>query len=190
MSKSITIPTDRGSRVIVEINGVQYIYAAGSTVTVPDAVAACIADSVAMKPGGYRESKFDEAHESLEARVEALEAGGGGGSELPTVTSDDNGDVLTVVEGAWAKAAPAGGGVLVVTDTEGTLNKTWQEIHDAGFAVGYGISETADGLCISSSVGEEGGIYYIGFLDLANIAVDMRIYVTDSASGYPALSSD
>ena len=30
----------------------------------------------------------------------------GGGSELPAVTSDDNGDVLTVVEGAWAKADP------------------------------------------------------------------------------------
>lgn len=32
--------------------------------------------------------------------------GGGGSSELPAVTSDDNGDVLTVVEGAWAKANP------------------------------------------------------------------------------------
>lgn len=31
---------------------------------------------------------------------------------LPSVTSDDNGDVLTVVEGAWAKAAPSGGGGL------------------------------------------------------------------------------
>lgn len=30
---------------------------------------------------------------------------------LPSVTSDDNGDVLTVVEGAWAKAAPSGGGL-------------------------------------------------------------------------------
>lgn len=28
----------------------------------------------------------------------------GGGSELPEVTSADNGDVLTVVEGAWGKA--------------------------------------------------------------------------------------
>lgn len=28
---------------------------------------------------------------------------------LPSVTSDDNGDVLTVVEGAWANAAPSGG---------------------------------------------------------------------------------
>lgn len=29
----------------------------------------------------------------------------GGGASLPTVTGADNGDVLTVVEGAWAKAA-------------------------------------------------------------------------------------
>ena len=29
---------------------------------------------------------------------------GGGGSSLPPVTSDDNGDVLTVVDGAWDKA--------------------------------------------------------------------------------------
>ena len=29
-----------------------------------------------------------------------------GGSGLPAVTSDDNGDVLTVVEGVWAKADP------------------------------------------------------------------------------------
>ncbi len=38
-------------------------------------------------------------------------------SALPTVTSDDNGDVLTVVEGAWAKATPsAGGGGYVIYD--------------------------------------------------------------------------
>ena len=30
---------------------------------------------------------------------------GGSGSGLPAVTADDNGSVLTVVEGAWAKAA-------------------------------------------------------------------------------------
>lgn len=33
-----------------------------------------------------------------------------GGSSLPEVSADDNGDVLTVVEGEWAKAAPSGGG--------------------------------------------------------------------------------
>ena len=31
---------------------------------------------------------------------------GGSGSGLPEVTTDDNGDVLTVVEGAWSKATP------------------------------------------------------------------------------------
>lgn len=39
--------------------------------------------------------------------------GGGGGSSLPPVTSADNGDVLTVVDGAWNKAAPSGGGLVV-----------------------------------------------------------------------------
>ena len=33
---------------------------------------------------------------------------GGGGSDLPSVTAADNGDVLTVVDGAWAKATPSG----------------------------------------------------------------------------------
>lgn len=50
----------------------------------------------------------------------------GGGGDLPAVTADDNGDVLTVVSGAWAKAAlptevpaasaAANGKVLGVTD--------------------------------------------------------------------------
>lgn len=55
-------------------------------------------------------------------------ASSGGGSGLPSVTSADNGDVLTVVEGAWAKAEatkelPAvtssnNGQVLMVVDGE------------------------------------------------------------------------
>ena len=40
------------------------------------------------------------------------------GASLPEVTAEDNGDVLTVVEGAWAKAE-AGGGVIIY---EGTLS--------------------------------------------------------------------
>ena len=35
--------------------------------------------------------------------------GSSGGGDLPAVTSDDNGDVLTVVSGAWAKADPPTG---------------------------------------------------------------------------------
>ena len=30
----------------------------------------------------------------------------GGGSDLPAVTADDNGDILGVAEGAWGKVAP------------------------------------------------------------------------------------
>lgn len=47
-----------------------------------------------------------------EIYLNAIANNGGGGSSLPDVTSDDNGDVLTVVDGAWAKAAPSGGGAL------------------------------------------------------------------------------
>ena len=42
----------------------------------------------------------------LTFRVADLEDGG----TLPAVTSSDNGDVLTVVNGEWDKASPSGGG--------------------------------------------------------------------------------
>ena len=42
MSKTITIPTGYGNPVVVVINGVKYIYPAGSEQTVPDAVAALL----------------------------------------------------------------------------------------------------------------------------------------------------
>lgn len=48
--------------------------------------------------------------------VEITKCGGCSGG-LPSVTSSDNGDVLTVVDGAWAKAAPSGGGALIVNGT-------------------------------------------------------------------------
>ena len=46
--------------------------------------------------------------------IEALSALVGSTIELPAVTSDDNGDVLTVVEGAWAKATPSAGTNTVI----------------------------------------------------------------------------
>ena len=60
-------------------------------------------------------------------------------SALPAVTADDNGDVLTVVEGEWGKAAPSAGGVMVVTFSAAmeddelviTADKTLSELLEA-----------------------------------------------------------
>lgn len=59
--------------------------------------------------------------------------------ELPKVTSTDNGDVLTVVEGKWEKAVPGGGGggsFLVTiswdeTTSDYVCDKTYAEIKAA-----------------------------------------------------------
>lgn len=66
----------------------------------------------------------------------------GGGSDLPDVTSDDNGDVLTVVNGEWNKATPSGSSdafevnFTLVYDSETgavtvTCDKTFSEISAA-----------------------------------------------------------
>lgn len=50
-------------------------------------------------------------------------------SSLPEVTASDNGDVLTVVEGAWAKATPSGGGIQMATVGEGgVLDKSFNDL--------------------------------------------------------------
>lgn len=67
--------------------------------------------------------------------IAQLVQGGGGSSSLPDVTTEDNGKVLAVVEGAWDKADPSGGGALTFRaegDEDGyRLTKTFGEIFDA-----------------------------------------------------------
>lgn len=52
---------------------------------------------------------------------------GAAASGLPAVSGDDNGKVLTVVEGEWAPAAASGGSLVVEVTTEDDLNYTMEK---------------------------------------------------------------
>ena len=106
-------------------------------------------------------------------------------SELPAVAAADKGKYLHTNESTgaleWAEGG-SGGGVLVVTDTDGTLDKTWQEIHDAFVSRGVVI---VNGNFQSSviGVGNSRGDYTVTVAKQANWSPDP--YITDSADGYP-----
>lgn len=108
------------------------------------------------------------------------EGGGGGGSDLPAVTAADNGDVLTVVNGAWDKAAPSGGGVLVVHNTDGTLDKTWQEIYDAMISGGAVYAHRNGGMSVFVFAGSNGSQYHV------DTAMGDEFY-TATTDGYPQM---
>ena len=107
---------------------------------------------------------------------------------LPAITPDDAGKVLTANDsGVWVAQNPSsGGGVLVVTgtyiDRVLTLDKTWQEIHDAFISNGAVIS-IGDGEIFESTlvtkVTADSGVYQV---------VAENAYTASSASGYPALT--
>ena len=120
---------------------------------------------------------------------------------LPAVTDVDEGKVLTVNNsGVWVAANPSsGGGALVVTDTDGTLDKTWQEIHDAmlngivmvNVVSADGNEETLKTYIFSSTgIGEDKGgnpFYDASSIGFAGTNAVQRYYSTNSASGYPVL---
>lgn len=102
---------------------------------------------------------------------------------LPAVTDVDAGKVLTVNNsGVWVAQNPAsGGGALVVTDTNGTLDKTWQEIHDA-FPNVY---IAKDGTMYTIlTIYEDRGKYGVVMADGGSATA---IFVATSASGYPSI---
>lgn len=87
-----------------------------------------------------------------------------------------------IIDAIKAGGGGSGGGVLVVTDTDGTLDKTWQEIHDAFVSRGVVI---VNGNFQSSviGVGNSRGDYTVTVAIQANWSPDP--YITDSADGYP-----
>ena len=114
-------------------------------------------------------------------------------NELPAVAAADKGKYLHANESTgdleWAEGG-SGGGVLVVTDTDGTLDKTWQEIYDAaenGIPTALRVVEGDDIRFnwLESVFKETGGEKDTFCVDFGNEGVNFDEYAADSASGYP-----
>ena len=80
----------------------------------------------------------------------------------------------------------SGGGVLVVHDVSGTLDKTWQEIYDAGFCVvATGTEDDITYMPLFNAY-EYDGDYGVGAMTIdANNNVIIIWYMASSADGYP-----
>ena len=141
-----------------------------------DGLVACVAD-----PQSGDTLKFDGSQW----------VAGAAASGLPTVSGDDNGKVLTVVEGAWAPAAAGGGGgsdLFVMRVSNRTLDKTCAEIIaaveagkpcfivDADGEQHYGETHQA-----TINWYEDEGVF--SSIDVSNGNFN---YVGDALDGYPA----
>ena len=108
--------------------------------------------------------------------------------ELPTDMAND-----LIAAGICVDAAGgSGGGVLVVHDVDGTLDKTWQEIHDAMLSGGAVVSYSGKphmglGSIVASMYNYKGGEYIIVQLSPMEITTPV-VYSASSADGYPTLS--
>lgn len=105
--------------------------------------------------------------------------------ELPTDMAND-----LIAAGICVEAGGgSGGGVLVVTDTGGTLDKTWQEIYDAAPTVIFGLTRN-DGKKVVSyleNVYESDGSYIVSVGVIGGTKVQDFQFFASSASGYPTI---
>ena len=107
-------------------------------------------------------------------------------TELPSVSGSDEGKVLTVNNsGVWVAANPSsGGGVLVVTDTDGTLDKTWQDIFNAFGSTGAVVALSESHFVVINEV-----VYNTKSQEYEVYLADDS-YTTETASGYPSITED
>lgn len=98
----------------------------------------------------------------------------------------------------WLEFAGSGGGggqggsnVLVVNCNASTytLDKTWQEIHDAPFAVIMIQQNSNKMVFYIASITSIDSAYSVAAFSEGGDAIGETIFVTDSADGYPAISS-
>ena len=130
--------------------------------------------------------------EKLLAKIEE-NTRGSGGAGLPAVTNEDNGDVLTVVNGVWDKAAPSGGGGALIVHGEAdettgviTLDKTWAEINGAVPLVWLYVANDISMYFPLVQCNEDSGEYWCAF-DYSVMSGDSPVisFMADSETGYP-----
>lgn len=101
------------------------------------------------------------------------------------------GEVIALHKALGSGGGSSGGGALVATDTDGTLDKTWQEIHDALLTGGAIILQVdgQDAYCytvfsVTKAPGESSFDVVAGSIVLPS-DVASALYSASSASGYP-----
>ena len=110
-----------------------------------------------------------------------------------TPTNWETGDTITaeklnkLEQGVANAGGSAGGGVLVVHDVDGTLDKTWQEILDAPLAIVKDVGEDyAFLMYLLSAEALTGDKYLVTFIDFASALGSVKHhYQATSQSGYP-----
>lgn len=97
-------------------------------------------------------------------------------------TNWKSGDTVTSAKLNKMEQGIANAGVLVVHDVEGTLDHTWQEIHDAAPLVWI---EDNGGYAPIGAAFEDEGDYIVTFIEPQPSGNIITEYMASSADGYP-----
>ena len=117
-------------------------------------------------------------------------------TDLPPAGASDSGKVLTADETGvpyWATPSGGGGdsGVVVVNDVDGTLDKTWKEIHDSmasGNIVIVPFVDEGIGISMGIVTSALNVDHLYGLWFPWQTMQDAPAYACDSATGYPVVN--
>lgn len=116
-----------------------------------------------------------------EAYLSRIAAGEGNIPDYPVTREEAYLDAIANNGGGGG----SGGGVLVVHEADMALDKTWQEIHDADFAVVKYTDAAQMSIKLVAMTYGEAEVYSVGVMGIDAGQPYVGYYVTQSADGYP-----